>query len=84
MGEKSISDVSDTAACAELCIATDGVPFFSKWPQGLPGDKFPCKSYEYSASEKICNLNRASVPTRDAVLDYAFCVRQPTSQPKLL
>jgi len=76
-GERSISDVSDTAACAELCIATDGVPFFTQ--QGLSGHKFPCKSYEYSASEKICNLNRASVPTRDAVRDYAFCVTEPVT-----
>ena len=47
VGDKSISDVSDTEACAELCIATDGLPFYVEEPGAVPDDKLPCKSYEY-------------------------------------
>ena len=32
-----------------------------------------CKSYEYSETEKKCNLNRASKPNRGVYKDYSFC-----------
>ena len=40
-----------------------------------------CKSYEYSTTEKICNLNTDSEPTAEVYRNYAFCVagRNPCS-----
>ena len=33
-----------------------------------------CKSYEYSATEKCCNLNRKAEPTDPKIYkDYSFC-----------
>ena len=33
-----------------------------------------CKSYEYSATEKCCNLNRKAEPTDPRIYkDYSFC-----------
>ena len=32
-----------------------------------------CCSFEYSATEKKCNLNRDCQPTQDVYKDYSFC-----------
>ena len=32
-----------------------------------------CFSFEYSATEKKCNLNRDYLPTQDVYKDYSFC-----------
>ena len=55
----SYSDVRFTWECAELCIY-----------QTHPA----CRSYEYSTTEKICNLNTVGGPTEGKYKDYAFCV----------
>ena len=33
-----------------------------------------CRSYEYSPTEKKCNLNTVDAPSRGIYKDYAFCV----------
>ena len=39
-----------------------------------------CRSYEYSATEKKCNLNTDASPTAGVYRDYAFCVMENFSQ----
>ena len=39
-----------------------------------------CRSYEYSATEKKCNLNTDASPTAGVYRDYAFCVMENLSQ----
>ena len=33
-----------------------------------------CRSYEYSTTERICNLNTVDAPSQNIYKDYAFCV----------
>ena len=36
-----------------------------------------CRSFEYSPTEKKCNLNKDDAPTQNTYKDFAFCVKYP-------
>ena len=55
----SYSDVLSTDQCAWICLY-----------QTSPA----CRSYEYSITERHCNLNTVERPTEGKYKDYAFCV----------
>ena len=54
----SYTNVSDTDECGRLCLLNTA----------------GCRSYEYSRTERRCNLNIVDAPTKGVYKDYAFCV----------
>ena len=54
----SYTNVSDTDECGRLCLLNTA----------------GCRSYEYSTTEKKCNLNTVAAPSDGIHKDYAFCV----------